>query len=132
MPIIADSFSFGDFVLWVLYVFALVVFFWMLFVVLTDLFARHDVSGGAKALWVVFVVFFPFLGILVYLVTQGEGMAKRAQKVREMQLDAARHAAGFSAADELAKLKKLHDDGVLSAEEFERAKHRIIGEPAAS
>src|SRR6266540_7098801 len=85
-PILADDFGFGDFVLWVLYVLALVIFFWLLFVVLTDLFARHDVSGWPKAGWVIFVVFFPLLGILVYLVTQGEGMARRAQKAHQAQI----------------------------------------------
>ncbi len=126
-PILADDFGFGDFVLWVLYVLALVIFFWLLFVVLTDLFARHDVSGWPKAGWVIFVVFFPLLGILVYLVTQGEGMARRAQKAHQAQIDAMRHAVGFSMAEELEKLKHLHNDGTLSDEEYERAKARILG-----
>jgi hypothetical protein len=122
-PILADDFAFGDFVLWVLYVVALVILFWLLFVVITDLFARHDVSGGAKAAWLIFVLFLPMLGILVYLITQGDGMAHRVQSARHRALVAA----GFSLADELAKLEKLHKEGKLSDEEYQRIRARLIG-----
>src|SRR5436190_16375802 len=127
VPILGDDFGFGDFVLWVVYLFAMVLFFWMLFVVLTDLFSRHDVSGWIKAAWVIFVIFLPLLGILVYLITQGHSMAKRAQQAQQAQIDAIRHAAGFSPAEEIEKLKGLHDKGVLSDSEFESAKARILG-----
>ena len=71
--------SFLD-VFWAICIFfAWVFFFWLLITVFSDLFRRHDIGGGAKTLWVLFVIFLPFLGVFFYLITQGRGMGERAQ-----------------------------------------------------
>jgi len=127
ISILADTdVGFGEFLVWVISIFAFVLFFWMLFVVLGDLFSRHDTSGWAKAAWVIFVIFLPLLGILVYLVTQGHGMALRGQKAQEARVQALRQTVGYSGADELAKLKKLHSEGTLSDSEYARLKAQVV------
>jgi ABC-type multidrug transport system fused ATPase/permease subunit len=117
----------GEFLLWMLEIFAFVLLFWMLFVVLTDIFRRHDIHGGLKAFWIVFVIFLPLLGILVYVISQGHGMAQRAQQAQQQQVDAMRQTLGYSGAEELEKIKKLHTDGTISDAEFERMKAKIVG-----
>ena|SRR6187549_3450291 len=125
--LLADDFAFGDFVLWVIYFFSVMLFFWMLFVVLTDLFSRHDIHGWGKAAWTIFVIVLPFIGILVYIATQGHSMAERAQRAQQARLEEVRHAVGYSGADELEKLQRLHSAGTLTDDEYQRAKARIIG-----
>jgi hypothetical protein len=103
----------------------------ILFTIIGDLFRDHGMSGWGKAAWVVFLIFIPFLGTLVYLLARGEGMRERAlaqQQEAQKQLDAyvRQTAGGGSAADELTKLAKLHDDHKLSDAEFERAKAKIV------
>jgi hypothetical protein len=88
-------------------------------------------SGWGKAAWIVFLIFLPFLGTLIYLIARGAGMRERAlaqQQDAQTQLDAyvRQTAGGGSAADELTKLAKLHDEKKLSDEEFERAKAKIV------
>jgi hypothetical protein len=88
-------------------------------------------SGWGKAAWVVFLIFVPFLGTLIYLIARGSGMRERAlaqQQEAQQQLDAyVRQTAGDgSAADELTKLAKLHDEKKLSDAEFEKAKAKIV------
>jgi len=79
------TYTFGD-VMWTMFVFfAWILFFWMLFGVFGDLFGRHDISGWAKAGWTVFVIILPFLGIFVYLISQGKGMGERAQQRAQSQ-----------------------------------------------
>ena len=79
------AYTFGD-VMWTMFVFfAWILFFWMLFGVFGDLFGRHDISGWAKAGWTVFVIILPFLGIFVYLISQGKGMGERAQQRAQSQ-----------------------------------------------
>lgn len=125
--ILADTdVGFGEFILWIVSIFAFVLFFWMLFVILSDLFSRHDISGWVKAIWVIFVIFLPLLGILIYLVSQGHGMAERAQKAQKAQVEAMRETIGYSAADELEKLKKLHDAGTLSDAEYASMKAKVV------
>ena len=79
------TYSFGD-VMWTMFVFfAWILFFWLLFGVFGDLFGRHDISGWAKAGWTVFVIILPFLGIFIYLISQGKGMGERAQQRAQSQ-----------------------------------------------
>jgi Phospholipase_D-nuclease N-terminal len=131
--VLAD-FTFGQALLTVLEVFLFAAWLMILFVIIGDLFRDHAMSGWGKAAWVLFLIFVPFLAALIYLIARGEGMRERQlaqQQEAQKQLDAyIRQTAGSgggSAADELAKLSKLHDQKKLSDEEFERAKANIVG-----
>ena len=122
------TFGNGDILLWMLEFFLLVIWFWLLIVVFSDLFRDHDTSGWAKALWVIFVVVLPYLGILVYLIVRGRGMAERSARqvqAAQQQFDAQiRAAAGTSAtpADQIAQAKSLLDSGAIDQGEFEKLK----------
>lgn len=124
------EFSLGEALLTVLSVFVFMAWILVLFTILSDLFRDHEMSGWAKAAWVFFLIFVPFLTALVYLIARGSGMRERAvaeQKHAQAQLNEyVKATAGASSADELAKLAKLRDDGVISAEEFERQKAKIL------
>ena len=128
--LLAD-YTFGQGLLTVLEIFLFAAWLMVLFTVITDLFRDHDMSGWGKAAWIVFLVFLPFLGTFIYLITRGSGMRERAlaqQQEAQKQLDAyvRQTAGGGSAADELTKLAKLHDDKKLSDQEFEAAKAKIV------
>jgi uncharacterized membrane protein YcjF (UPF0283 family) len=131
--VLAD-YTFGQGLLTVLAVFLFAAWLMVLFTIIGDLFRDHDMSGWGKAAWVLFLIFVPFLAALIYLITRGEGMRERQlahQQEAQKQLDAyIRQTAGSgggSAADELARLAKLHDEKKLSDEEFERAKAKVVG-----
>jgi hypothetical protein len=122
--------SFGDLLLLVFEVFLFVVWFWILFAIISDLFRDHGMSGWAKAAWIVFLVFIPMLSALVYLVARGSGMRERTIKA---QTEAKAHfdeyvktQAHSSPADELHKLNDLKEKGALSADEFDRAKSKLL------
>ena len=126
MYVLAADWTFGDFLLAVLYVFAWVILFFLIINVFSDLFRRHDVSGWVKALWIIFVILFPFLGVLVYLITQHAGMAQRQSRdVREAR-DEIRRQVGFSVADELEKLDRMKSEGKLSEEEYQRLRGQLV------
>lgn len=130
LPLLADI-SFGHALLVVVEVFFFVIWIWILITILTDLFRDHELNGWAKAAWVLFLVFIPFLTALIYLIARGSGMRDRTIKA---QAEAKQHfdeyvreqAGSASAADELHKLSELKDKGVLSAEEFEKAKAKLL------
>jgi Phospholipase_D-nuclease N-terminal len=124
--VLAADWTFGDFLLAVLDIFGWVVLFWLIITVFTDLFRRHDVSGWVKTFWVIFVIVFPFLGVLVYLVTQHAGMAQRSDRAAGEARDELRRVVGFSAADELEKLERMKIEGRLSEEEYRRLRDRIV------
>ena len=112
------------FFLWVLWIFLL---FWIIF----DIFRSKDLSGWAKALWLIFIVILPFLGVLVYVIARGGSMHERS--AREAQADEqqfreyVRDAAGSkSSADELAKLADLKERGVITDAEFQQGKAKIL------
>ena len=122
--------SFGELLLVVVEIFLFVVWIWILFTIITDLFRDHEMSGWAKALWILFLVFIPFLTGLVYLIARGSGMRDRAIKA---QTDAKKHfdeyvqeQAHSSPADELHKLNELREKGALSQEEFDQAKTKLL------
>ena len=128
--VLAD-YTFGQALLTVLEIFVFAAWLMVLFTVITDLFRDHGMSGWAKAAWIVFLIFVPFLGTLVYLIARGSGMRERAlaqQEETQKQLDAyvRQTASSGSAADELSKLAQLHDEKKLSDEEFERAKAKVV------
>jgi hypothetical protein len=118
--------------MWSMFVFfAWILFFWMLFVVFGDLFSRHDVSGWAKAGWTLFVIVLPFLGIFVYLISQGRGMGERAQQraqAQQSQMDdyVRSVASSGSATDEIAKGKQLLDSGAITQAEFDALKNKAL------
>jgi ABC-type multidrug transport system fused ATPase/permease subunit len=128
--VLAD-FTFGQALLTVFEIFVFAAWLMVLFTVIGDLFRDHAMSGWGKAAWIIFLIFIPFLGTLVYLIARGHGMRERAlaqQQEAQQQFDAyvKQTAGGGSAADELTKLAKLHDENKLSDAEFERAKAKIV------
>jgi Short C-terminal domain/Phospholipase_D-nuclease N-terminal len=128
MPIAAD-YPFLD-VLWTMILFfCWVAWIWIVITVFIDLFRRHDVSGWGKAAWVVFVVVVPFLGVLVYLIAQHDGMRERSVQQAQDQKQAfdqyVREAAG-GAASEIAKAKELLDQGAITQQEFDAIKAKAL------
>jgi hypothetical protein len=127
---IADV-SFGELLLIALEVFFFVIWIWILITILTDLFRDHELGGGAKAAWVLFLVIIPFLASLIYLIARGGGMRDRTI---EAQADAKKHfdeyvreqAGAGSSADELHKLSELKAKGDLSQAEFDQAKAKLL------
>jgi len=129
MFLMAADYPFGE-VFWTIVVFfAWVAWFWVVITVFADLFRRHDISGWGKAAWVVFVIVVPFLGVLVYLIAQHDGMRDRSMKQAQEQKAAVdayvREAAGGSAA-EIAKAKELLDAGTITQAEFEAIKAKAV------
>ena len=120
------GFSFTNFLTDVLAVFVFVVWFWLLITVYADLFRRHDISGLGKALWVIFVLLIPYLGVFAYLITQGRGMAERNAQQAQQTRDELRRAVGFSPADEIAKLDQLKKSGSITAEEYGRLRAKLV------
>jgi len=117
-----------------LWFFLFVAWIYLLIVVVTDIFRSDDLSGWGKALWVLFVVIVPWLGILVYLIARGDKMSARAasdyQRRDEEMRTYVREAAstsGQSTADELTKLAALRDSGTITAAEFEQQKAKLLG-----
>lgn len=125
------EYTFGQGLLTVLSIFIFVAWIMVLITILSDLFRDHDTSGWVKAIWVLFLIFIPFLTALIYLIARGSGMRERAikqQQEAQSQLDAyvKQTAGGTSAADEVAKLKKLHDDGAITDAEYEEQKRKAL------
>ena len=112
--------------------FLLIIWIWLLIVVFSDIFRSHDLGGGAKALWVIFVIVLPFLGIFVYLIARGGKMQERAVQQATQQQEAfdayVREAAGTGtdSTEQLAKLADLKQQGVITDAEFESQKAKIL------
>ena len=131
--LLASSYSYpllGAF--WTIFIiFLWVIWFWILITIIIDLFRSHDLSGFAKALWFIFIIFLPLIGVLVYLIARGGKMHEHAVRdARRQEADFRSYvqdAAGSqSPADQLAKLADLRERGVITAEEFEREKAKIL------
>jgi hypothetical protein len=122
--------DFGELLLLVFEVFVFVVWFWILFVIITDLFRDHGLSGWWKAVWILFLIFVPFITGLIYLIARGRGMSERAMKIQseaKREFDTyVREQAYASPADELEKLQGLREKGAATDVEFEIAKARLI------
>ena len=105
-------------------VYAIFAFLWALFMVIGDLFRDHELSGWWKAVWIVFLVFVPFLSVLVYMIARGKGMTERSMaQARKSQAETdayIRQVATASPTEEIAKAKALMDAGTISPEEFEQ------------
>ena len=127
--VIAADYPFLD-VFWTIIIFFFwVIWIWIVIQVLIDVFRRHDIGGFAKALWVIFVVIVPWLGVLIYLIVEHDGMRERSMKQAQAQRDQfdryAREAAGGSA-DEIAKAKQLLDQGAITQAEFDALKAKAL------
>jgi putative oligomerization/nucleic acid binding protein/phospholipase D-like protein len=127
--VMAADYPFMD-VLWSMIIFFFwVIWIWIVITVLIDVFRRHDIGGLAKAAWVIFVVILPWLGVLVYLIAQHDGMRERSMKQAQAQRqefdDYVRDAAGGSAG-EIAKAKELLDAGAITQQEFEALKAKAL------
>ena len=129
---VGSDFGSGQ-VLWsMLWFFLFFIWIWILITVFADIFRSHDLSGWAKAIWVIFVIFLPYLGVFVYLIARGHKMSEHAMEAAQAQDAAAkqyiREAAGTggSAADELARLADLKAKGVIDDAEFQRLKAKVV------
>jgi ABC-type multidrug transport system fused ATPase/permease subunit len=126
-PLLNVFWTMFEFFLWIIWI-------WILIWIFIDIFRSRDLSGWAKALWFLFVLFIPLIGVLVYLIARGSSMHERAVQDAQRQdkefrqyVQQAAASAPASTADQLAKLADLRDRGVISAEEFEREKAKVLG-----
>jgi predicted PurR-regulated permease PerM len=122
--------SFWTFLWSLIVIFFFVVYFMMLFSVIVDIFRRHDASGGKKALWLIFIFFAPFLGLLIYLIVNGDGIAHRqmdrSQKAQQDFDSYVRDVSSSGSADQIAKAKELLDSGAISQAEFDQLKAKAL------
>lgn len=123
--------SLGEFLWSLLVIFFMVVYFMMLIHVISDIFRRRDASGGKKALWLIFVFCAPFLGMLVYMIANSDGLAERgaedARRARAFDESYSRTGSGGGgAAAEIAQAKQLLDDGTIGENEFEQLKAKAL------
>jgi hypothetical protein len=116
-----------------LWFFLFFIWIWLLIVVFSDLFRSHDLSGWAKALWIIFIIVLPYLGVLVYFIARGNKMQEHAVQAAQAQDAAMRQyvqnvtaSSGAGAADEIAHLAQLRDQGVITEDEFQQAKAKAL------
>lgn len=127
----ATDWSLGNALLLTLEIFLFVIWIWIFISIVADLFRDHEMGGWGKAVWLLFLVIAPFISALVYLIARGDGMRERTIKqavdIQKAQNEYIRQVAS-SPVDDLHKLSELKDKGVISQEEFDRAKARALGE----
>ena len=116
-----------------LWFFLLIAWIWLLISIITDIFRSDDLSGWAKALWTLFVIIVPWLGALIYLIARGDSMQERAMrdateraKAQRQYIQEVASTSSTSSADELTKLAQLRDSGVITADEFEAQKAKLL------
>lgn len=124
--------SFWDIIWWFLWIFAFTAYLFALFAVISDLFRDHKLNGWWKAVWMLFLIFVPFLTVLIYLIARGNGMAERSREASSNAKAAAEAyiqqvaAGGSSPSDEISKAQSLFDSGVITAEELQRIKQKVL------
>ncbi len=128
--VVAASYPFLD-VLWSMVIFfAFIIWIWLLITVFADVFRRRDIGGGMKAIWIIFVILVPYLGVLIYLIAEHNGMADRSEaqmkQVKAQQDDYIKSVAGSSPADQIAQAKSLLDSGAISQAEFDALKAKAL------
>ena len=127
---IAADYPFLD-VLWTMFIFfAWIIWFWLLITIFADIFRRHDISGGKKTLWCIFVIITPFIGVFVYLISQSKGMNERnLQNVKQQRQQAdeyIRSVAADDPASQIAQAKSLLDSGAINQQEFDSLKQKAL------
>ena len=127
---VASSYPFLD-VLWTMVIFfAFIIWIWLLITVFADVFRRRDIGGGMKAVWIIFVILLPYLGVIVYLIAEHDGMADRSeeqmQQIKAQQDDYIKSVAGSSPADQIGQAKSLLDSGAISQAEFDGLKAKAL------
>jgi hypothetical protein len=122
----AGGFSFANFLMDVLTLFAFVIWFWLAISVFGDLFRREDISGWGKALWVTGVILFPYIGVLAYMISQGKGMAERSVARVQPAREELRNVIGFSVADEIEKLDRLKQSRSITEDEFTHLRAKLV------
>jgi uncharacterized membrane protein YcjF (UPF0283 family) len=127
---LADDTSFLDVVWWMVIFFAFVIWVWLAITVFMDIFRRHDISGWVKAIWVIFIIVLPYLGVLVYLIAEHKGMAERnAEQISQAQQafdQEVKRATGTDAAGQIEKAHGLLEKGAISQQEFDRLKTKAL------
>ena len=130
---LASSYPILDAFLTMLYFFLFIIWIWLLIMVFMDIFRSHDMGGWAKALWVIFIIILPFLGVFVYLIARGGKMHERAaqqaadqQKAFDAYVKQAAGTSGNTTADQLSKLAGLKSQGVITDAEFDAQKAKIL------
>jgi len=121
--------SFLTFLWTLIVIFFMVVYFMMLFTVIVDVFRRHDASGGKKALWLIFLLVFPVIALIAYLITNGDNISHRqAESAQQAQSDFDSYVRSVSggSADQIAKAKELLDSGAISQAEFDQLKAKAL------
>ena len=121
-----EGFTYRNFLMDALTIFVFIVWFWLLISVARDLFRRHDISGWGKAIWVIALIVFPYISVLVYLISQSRSMAEREREAVQQAREELRSVVGFSAADEIQKLDRLKQAGSISDAEFARLRARLV------
>jgi Short C-terminal domain len=125
------AYTFLQVLWWMLVFFAFIIWFWLLITVFADIFRRHDTSGFAKVLWIIFIIILPFLGVFIYLIAEHDGMADRNMKQMQAQQQATdayiQSVAGSGgAAAEIEKAKGLLDSGAISQQEYDAIKAKAL------
>jgi ABC-type transport system involved in multi-copper enzyme maturation permease subunit len=120
------GYTFGNFLINAISIFLFVLWFWLLIIVFSDLFRRKDISGLGKAIWVIALLLVPYLGVFVYLITQGGNISERNAQQAQHAQEELRRIAGFSAADEIEKLNKLKAAGTITPDEYTRMRAKLV------
>jgi hypothetical protein len=122
----SEGFTFRNFLADAFAIFMFVLWFWLLIIVIGDLFRRHDISGWGKAIWVIALIVFPYIAIFAYLITQSTGMAERSMRQAQQAREELRQVVGFSVADEIEKLDRLKKSGSITDQEFGRLRAKLV------
>ena len=127
---IAADYPFLD-VLWTMFIFfAWIIWFWLLITIFADVFRRHDIGGGTKTLWCIFVIITPFIGVFIYLISQSKGMNERnlqnVKQQRQQTDEYIRSVAAEDPASQIAQAKSLLDSGAINQQEFDALKQKAL------
>ena len=120
-----NDWSFGDVFLSFLVFYFWFMFIWIFIRIFADIFGREDLSGGAKAGWIILIIILPFLGCLIYMIARPKMTEQDRRQIAEAE-EMQRRISGYSAADEIEKLGKLRDEGKITPEEYEAMKARAL------
>ena len=113
-------------VIWTMAIFFFwMIYIWMFITIFADIFRRNDIGGGKKAMWIIFVIFLPLLGILIYMIARPK-MTEQDKQLMEKAQAQQHRAAGYSAAEEIAKAQALKDSGAITEAEFQELKRKAM------